>query len=109
MSMHFVNAPKISMANDSIITVQVCYVAPHYQFLKSVQVAKGSTIRHAIQSSGLVREYSEMQWDSIKVGIYSKPKNIDTILKQHDRVEVYRSLLADPMVSRRVRAEKRSR
>ena len=105
--MHFVIVPKVSMANDTLITVQVCHMAPASQFLRTVQIEQGSTVRQAIHASGVLQEYSELSLDAIKVGIYSKLKNLDTLLQQGDRIEIYRPLLCDPMVARRARARKK--
>jgi putative ubiquitin-RnfH superfamily antitoxin RatB of RatAB toxin-antitoxin module len=40
------------------------------------------------------------------VGIHGKKQTLDTVLREHDRVEVYRPLIADPKDARRRRANK---
>lgn len=106
--MHSVFVPKVSMAGKSLITVQVCHITPQKQFLRTVQVEQGGTVKLAIEVSGLMDEFPGMTLTNIKTGIYSKLKSLDTVLKQHDRVEIYRPLLVDPMVARRARANKKA-
>lgn len=105
--MHFAIGPKVFMGSESVITVQVCYITPQKQFLRTLNVAQGSTILQAIHSSGILEEFAELDLDTAKVGIYSKLKALDVVLKHRDRVEVYRSLQVDPMTARRARANKK--
>jgi len=100
---------KVSMGNETLITVQVCHITPQKQFLRTVQIEPGSTIQQAVLASDVLQQFAGMNLENIKTGIYSKMKNLDTTLKHRDRVEVYRPLLVDPMVARRARAHKKSR
>lgn len=92
----------------SEINVEVCFIHPVKQFLKQLQVLPGTTIQQAISLSGLSQEFPGIDFNQLKVGIYSKLKTADSLLRDHDRVEVYRSLEVDPMTARRRRAEKKS-
>ncbi|RZI42319.1 RnfH family protein [Herbaspirillum sp. HC18] len=89
------------------IRVQVCYARPDKQILRELAVEDGATVRAAIESSGVLRESPEIDLENCKVGIYGKLKALDTVLREHDRVEIYRPLIADPKESRRRRAEKK--
>ena len=95
------------MANEILISVQVSYVTPQVQFLRTLRVVDGTNIQQAIGLSGLLQEISGIDLAQLKVGIYSKIKSLDTVLREHDRVEVYRPLQVDPMVARRARANKK--
>jgi len=86
------------------IKVQVCYATPSHEFLRELTVAAGTTLEQAIRQSGLLREVPGMDLASSAVGIYSKKKTLDTVLREHDRVELYCPLLADPKETRRRRA-----
>ena len=108
MLMPSVFVPKVSMASECKITVQVCYITPQKQFLQTLQVEQGCTVEQAVLASGLLDECPGLMLSNIKTGIYSKMKSLDTVLKQHDRVEIYRPLLVDPMVARRARADKKA-
>jgi len=113
--MHFAIGPKACMgsdcavgsAADALVSVQVSYITPQLQFLRTLAVPHGTTIQQAIQLSGLLQEVPDIDLMQMKVGIYSKIKSLDTVLRERDRVEVYRPLLVDPMVARRARANKK--
>lgn len=89
------------------IHVQICYAREDKQFLLDQTVPPGTTIQQAIQGSGIVRLAPEIDVSVWRVGIYGKLKTLDTVLCEHDRVEIYRPLIADPKDSRRKRAENR--
>jgi putative ubiquitin-RnfH superfamily antitoxin RatB of RatAB toxin-antitoxin module len=89
---------------DSSIHVQVCYATPAFEFLRDLQVAVGTTLEQAIAHSGLLQQVDGIDLTLCAVGIYGKKKTLDTVLREHDRIEVYRSLIADPKEARRRRA-----
>ncbi|RJF95417.1 RnfH family protein [Noviherbaspirillum saxi] len=89
------------------IQVQVCYARPDLQFLKEICIAQGATIRNAIEASGLLRELPDVDLTTLRTGIYGKLKELDTVLRDHDRVEIYRPLIADPKDARRRRVVKK--
>ncbi|WP_420213883.1 RnfH family protein [Janthinobacterium fluminis] len=91
------------------ITVQVCYATPTWEFLRTLRVAAGTTLEQAVRLSGLLQEVPQLDLAGSAVGIYAKKKPLDTVLREHDRVEVYRPLLADPKESRRRRAGAKAR
>lgn len=91
------------------IGIQVCYALPDRQFLKALRVQEGITLRKAIELSELLQVAPEIDIDTARVGIYGKLKTLDTVLRDHDRVEVYRPLIADPKDARRRRAGKKVR
>ena len=101
-------ADSSSMADSiSTIQVQVCYARPERQILLELTLPAGSTLHQAINASGVLHQAPEIDVSIWRVGIYGKLKPLDTELGDHDRVEIYRPLIADPMESRRRRASKR--
>ena len=88
--------------------VQVCYATPERQFLFDLNVANGSTLCDAIEQSGLLMKAPEIDLGACRVGIFGKLKTLDTLLREHDRVEIYRALVVDPKEARRKRAEKKT-
>jgi putative ubiquitin-RnfH superfamily antitoxin RatB of RatAB toxin-antitoxin module len=92
---------------DPKLKVQVCYATPERQILLDVMLPAGSTLHQAIDASGVLRQAPEIDVSVCRVGLYGKLKSLDTELHDHDRVEIYRPLRADPMESRRRRASKR--
>lgn len=89
------------------IQVQVCYATPEQQFLHDLHLPAGATLHEAIKQSGVLVQIPEIDLSHCRVGIYNKLKTLDTLLREHDRVEIYRPLIADPKESRRKRAEKK--
>ena len=89
---------------EASIQVQVCHVLPDSAFLRSLSVPVGTTLQQAVELSGLLQQVPGIDLASNVVGIYGKKKTLDTVLREHDRVEVYRPLLADPKEARRRRA-----
>lgn len=92
------------MAAPDAIEVQVCHALPDTAFLCTVSLPAGSTVRQAVEQSGVLEQYPGIDLAVNLVGIYGKKKTLDTVLRQHDRVEVYRPLQADPKEARRRRA-----
>jgi putative ubiquitin-RnfH superfamily antitoxin RatB of RatAB toxin-antitoxin module len=83
------------------IHVQVCYATPTSVFLRDVTLQQGATLEQAVKQSGLLQEVPEVDLATMQVGIYAKKKTLDTVLREHDRVEIYRPLIADPKNARR--------
>jgi putative ubiquitin-RnfH superfamily antitoxin RatB of RatAB toxin-antitoxin module len=72
-----------------------------------MQVEQGTTIGQAIERSGVLAEFPEIDLGTQPVGIYAKKKPLDTVLRERDRIEIYRPLVADPKDSRRKRAARK--
>ncbi|MYN45585.1 RnfH family protein [Pseudoduganella sp. FT93W] len=90
------------MAND-VLNIEVCYASDDVQFLQALQVPAGSTIARAIALSSLQQRLPQLDLQALQVGIYAKKKTLDTVLREHDRIELYRPLIADPKHARRRR------
>ncbi|MDP3843091.1 MAG: RnfH family protein [Oxalobacteraceae bacterium] len=90
------------------LQVQVCYAKPEIQLLRDVSVPPGTTLQAAIVQSGILDEMPEIDLSTCRVGVYSKLKTLEAILRDGDRVEIYRPLIADPKESRRRRADTKS-
>ena len=86
--------------------VEVTYALPDKQSLVSLEVEEGTTIKEAIEASGVLDTYNQIDLTRDKVGIFSKFATLDTVLREKDRVEIYRPLIADPKKVRKERAAK---
>ena len=84
--------------------VEVAYALPDKQSLVSLDVEEGTTIKEAIEASGVLDTYDQIDLTIDKVGIFSKFATLDTVLREKDRVEIYRPLIADPKKVRKERA-----
>ena len=91
--------------NAAALNVEVVYALPHRQTLLRVQVAEGATVEDAIRASGVLDAHPEIDLAANKVGIFSKIVKLDEKVRDRDRVEIYRPLIADPKEVRRKRAE----
>lgn len=87
-----------------MLMIEVVYALPTKQHLASLQLPAGSTVRQAIEASGLLQKYPEIDLTKNKVGIFAKLSKLDATLRDYDRVEIYRPLLADPKEVRKQRA-----
>lgn len=92
------------MATTELLTIEVVYALPEQQTLLTVKLPAGSTVAQAIEQSGLLARHPELDLSQHKVGVFAKVTALDTVLREHDRVEIYRALLADPKEVRRRRA-----
>lgn len=86
------------------IRVEVVYVTPECQDIFKLQLPLGSTVATALEASGLLPRHPEIDLSVNKLGIYSKLAKGDTVLRDQDRVEIYRPLIADPKEVRKRRA-----
>jgi len=87
--------------------VVVCYATPTQEFLHELEVEEGTTIGAAIEASGVLAAFPDINLVTQPVGIFAKKKTLDTVLRERDRIEIYRPLVADPKDSRRKRAAKK--
>ena len=95
------------MPDQKNITVEVAYATPARQSIVPLQVKQGTTLLEAVKLSGLPEQFPELDLSQAKFGIFSKISPPETVLREKDRVEIYRELIADPKESRRKRAEKK--
>jgi len=87
------------------INIEVVYALPGEQTLLRQPVASGTTVAEAIQVSGILQKYPEIDLKVNKLGIFGKLTKADAVLRDKDRIEIYRPLIADPKEVRRKRAE----
>ena len=90
--------------NDKI-NIEVVYALPHEQILLRLQIPQHATVAEAIRLSGVMEKYRDIDLSKNKFGIYGKLTGADAVLRDRDRIEIYRPLFADPKEVRRKRAE----
>ena len=88
------------------LSIEVCYAAADAQTLIAVDLPEGATLQRALDASGILQRYPTIDLETQKVGVFGKLKPLDTVLADHDRVEIYRPLLVDPKLSRQRRVQK---
>ncbi len=86
------------------LTIEVVYATAGRQTLVELDVAEGTTVAQAIALSGIRAAHPEIGLSKLKTGIFGSLVSPDTVLRERDRVEIYRPLSADPKEVRRRRA-----
>lgn len=86
------------------IQIEVVYALADRQDIIPLTLAAGTTLKQAVEASGLTAKYPDIDLAKGKYGIYSKLAKPDTALRDRDRVEIYRPLIADPKEVRKQRA-----
>ena len=87
------------------INIEVVYALSDEQTLLKQAVPEGTTVAEALNLCGILEKYPEISLGSNKLGIFGKLTKADTVLREKDRIEIYRPLIADPKAVRRQRAE----
>ena len=87
-----------------VIRVEVVYAKGPQQALLSVDLPEGQTVKDAIERSGILGRFPDIDLAVNKIGIFGKVTTLDNTLADGDRVEIYRPLIADPKEARKKRA-----
>ena len=87
------------------MNVGVCYAEAERQLWLRLEVPDGSTVQDAIELSGVLKQYPNIDLGSQKVGIFGKLSKLDAPIKEGDRVEIYRQITCDPAQVKRRRIE----
>ena len=91
------------MAPAEQLAVLVVYAAgPGQVDQVQLQLPSGSTLTQALQASGLLVRH-RLQLQQVQAGIWGRMQGLDTLLRERDRVELYRPLQVDPKEARRLR------
>ena len=92
------------MASDTHLQITVVY-APFPRDVREVvlPLSAGSTVLQALQASGLLRLFPELDASSLALGVWGKTVDLTQRLQDKDRIEIYRPLRVDPKVARRER------
>ena len=89
------------------ILVEIAYAMPDEQVILSIKVPTKSDVKQAIEKSGIQIKFPSIDLSKNKVGIFGKKTTLDHVLKNRDRIEIYRPLILDPKEMRRKRAAKK--
>lgn len=86
--------------------VEIAYAEPQQQWLLEVEVPDHATAAEAIEKSGILQKCPQLLADQLKVGVFGKLTKLERVLRDGDRIEIYRPLIADPKQVRAARAAK---
>ena len=78
------------------MNVGVAYANRFRQVWLKLDVPDGSTVRDAIERSGLLRQFPEIDLEKTRIGLFGKLTRLDAVLEEGMRVEIYRPITADP-------------
>jgi len=96
-----------SAESAALIRVLVNYSpAPRVVDEVALDLVAGATVGDALKSSGLLERHGLVLGETLHVGIWAKAKPLDTLLREADRVEIWRDLKVDPKEARRQRYRK---
>ncbi len=88
------------------ISIEVAYALPEEQEVIPLDVEQGTTLIEAVMLSRIADHFPQIDVEKDKMGIYGKIVPRETVLREHDRVEIYRPITCDPKEVRRQRARK---
>jgi putative ubiquitin-RnfH superfamily antitoxin RatB of RatAB toxin-antitoxin module len=90
--------------SPALLRIEIVYALEENIWRQTLEVPPASVVRDALALSELLQRFSELSLDGLRVGVYGQVCGLDRPLQDADRVEIYRPLIFDPMVSRRRRA-----
>ncbi len=86
--------------------IVVAYAAaPHQAREWLLDLPEGSRAADALAASGVLNDYPELQalGADLQLGVWGRACDVNQVLQDQDRVEIYRALRVDPKVARRER------
>lgn len=87
---------------DSIAVVVAFCPAPGQVDEVSLRLPRDSTLQQALLASGLLQRQG-LHLQQVQAGVWGRVQSLDTVLRERDRVELYRPLQVDPKEARRLR------
>ncbi|MBA2659278.1 MAG: RnfH family protein [Nitrosospira sp.] len=91
--------------HEQSIEVEVIYALSDKQIIRQLSLPVGTTAQQAVELSGIIGIFPEIDLSKNKLGIFGKLVAARAILRNRDRVEIYRPLIVDPKERRRRRAK----
>lgn len=90
-----------------VVEVEVVYATPERQARYPLRMNSGTTLVDAIRACGVLEDFPEIDLARNRVGIFGTAAKRAQVLRDGDRVEIYRPLSADPKEARRARVKRR--
>ncbi|MBF0401111.1 MAG: RnfH family protein [Magnetococcales bacterium] len=76
--------------------VSVAYAEAKRQIVAETEVAEGASVEQAIRQSGILKKCAEIDLTKNKAGVYGKVVPLDQVVKEGDRIEIYRPAVGKP-------------
>lgn len=91
--------------DDAPLRIEIAYAEPQRALIKSLRLPAGACVADALRLAALDPDFSAVDFANSAIGIFGKLSRRDQLLRQGDRIEIYRPLSADPKEARRARAQ----
>lgn len=95
----------MNAARDTLLNIEVVYADPDTQILLGLNVPEGTNVGDALRASGIAERCPGVDFKSAELGVWGQRVNRSQVLRDGDRIEVYRPLAMDPREARRQRAQ----
>ena len=94
---------------ESLLRIELAYSpAPRRVLTLSISLPPDSTVADALRASGWLRAHG-LDLDALRCGVWGRVQPLDHLLRDGDRIELYRPLTVDPKEARRLRYKKQKR
>jgi putative ubiquitin-RnfH superfamily antitoxin RatB of RatAB toxin-antitoxin module len=84
--------------------VEVVFALPERQVLQAADVPEHATVADVIVVSRIASHFPECDMDALQAGIWGQPVARDHVVREGDRIELFRELKMDPREARRLKA-----
>ena len=84
--------------------IEIVFALPDRQLLQALDVPDDATVAEVVDRSGIARQFPGVDFAALQAGIWGKPVARDQVVRDGDRVELYRPLEIDPKEARRLKA-----
>jgi putative ubiquitin-RnfH superfamily antitoxin RatB of RatAB toxin-antitoxin module len=95
--------------NTTPLRIEIAYAEPARAVFKTLELAAGSCVADALRLAARDPDFAGVDFSNATIGVFGKVTRADHILKEGERIEIYRPLAADPKSARRARASKSAR
>ena len=96
---------RVEVLNDAPLQIEIAYAEPQRAIIKSLRLPAGARVADALRLAALDPDFSAVDFANPAIGVFGKLVRRDQLLRQGDRIEIYRPLSADPKEARRARAQ----
>ena len=82
---------------------------PQEQFSRTLQLPADATVADALEQVRIMPGFDHLDLAESSVGVFGERCTRERVLKDGDRLEIYRPLITDPKTARRQRAGQHNR
>jgi putative ubiquitin-RnfH superfamily antitoxin RatB of RatAB toxin-antitoxin module len=90
------------------IEVEIVLARPERTYSLTLTLASGATVADALERAAHSAQFPQVNWGATALGIFGRLVGREQLLRQGDRLEIYRPLAADPKTARRKRVASKS-